>query len=138
MDRGVWRATVHGAAKSQIQLSMHYVCAIKHFFFFGGKFLLVCEASASHEKTVTTVKGVSAFLYMRRHNNWLIELIKSALEIIYLKTHPASFPGTQGASFLLSTLNSFRGCWRSAAAAAHDPIFVEADGKHPGQVPIGG
>ena len=108
------------------------------FFFFGGKFLLVCEAFSSHEKTVTTVKGVSAFLYMRRHNNWLIELIKSALEIIYLKTHPASFPGTQGASFLLSTLNSFRGCWRSAAAAAHDPIFVEADGKRPGQVPIGG
>ena len=29
-----------------------------------------CEASASHEKTVTTVKGVSAFLYMRRYKNW--------------------------------------------------------------------
>ena len=138
MDRGAWWATVPGAAKSQDTAEYApCMCDQALFFFFGGKFLLVCEASASHEQTVTTVKGVSAFLYMRRHNSWLIELIKSALEIIYLKTRPASFPGAQGAS-LLSTLDSFRGCWRSAAAAAHDPIFVEADGKRPGQVPIGG
>ena len=30
----------------------------------------------------------------------------------------------------------FRGCWRSAAAAAHDLILVEGDGKLPRQVPI--
>ena len=30
----------------------------------------------------------------------------------------------------------FRECWSSAAAAAHDLILVEVDGKHPGQVPI--
>ena len=54
---------------SQTWLSMHYVHAVKHFFF-GGNFCWSCEASASHEKTVTTVKGVSAFFYMRRYKNW--------------------------------------------------------------------
>ena len=52
----------------------------------------------------------------------------------YLKTCPASFlplPASlsTGASFLLSTLNSFRECQRSAAAAAHDLILAELDGK---------
>ena len=28
MDRGSWRATVHGVAKSQAQLSMHYHVSI--------------------------------------------------------------------------------------------------------------
>ena len=55
--------------QSQTWLSMHYVHAVKHFFF-GGNFCWSCEASASHEKTVTTVKGVSAFLYIRRYKNW--------------------------------------------------------------------
>ena len=40
---------------------------------------------------------------------------------------PLPLPRAQGASFLLSTLNSFRGCARSAAAAAHDLILVEID-----------
>ena len=47
------------------------------------------------------------------------------------KTCPYQFPETQSASFLLSTLNSFRRCWRSAAAAAYYLILVEIDGKHP-------
>ena len=48
------------------------------------------------------------------------------------------FPGAQSASFLFSTLKSFRGCWRSAAAEAHDLILVEIEGKQPWQLPIGG
>ena len=40
---------------------------------------------------------------------------------------PLPLPRAQGASFLFSTLNSIRGCARSAAAAAHDLIFVEID-----------
>ena len=54
------------------------------------------------------------------------------------KTCPCQFPETQSASFLLSTLNSFRGCWRSATAVACDVILAEVDGKHPWQVPICG
>ena len=42
----------------------------------------------------------------------------------------------QGALFLLSTLNSLGACGRSASAAAHDLILVEAGGKGPWQVPI--
>ena len=56
-------------------------------------------------------------------------LVRSPPENIYLKTCPASFPRAQSASFLLSTLNSFRELWRSAAAAAHDLILVEVGGK---------
>ena len=54
------------------------------------------------------------------------------------KTCPCQFPETQSASFLLSTLNSFRGCWRSATAVACDVILAEVDGKHPWQMPICG
>ena len=51
-----------------------------------------------------------------------------------LKTCPASFLSlpaslSTGASFLLSTLNSFKECQRSAAAAAHDLILAELDSK---------
>ena len=55
-----------------------------------------------------------------------------------MKTCPASFLEAQSASFLLSTLNSFRVYWRSPAPAAHDLILVEVGGKHPGQMPICG
>ena len=47
----------------------------------------------------------------------------------YLKTCPNRFLGAECASFLLSSLGSFKGCWRSAAAAVHDLILVEVDGK---------
>ena len=53
------------------------------------------------------------------------------------KACPASFLEHR-ASFLLSILNSFRECWRSAAAAAHELILVEIEGKQPQQVPIYG
>ena len=45
-------------------------------------------------------------------------------------------PPGKSDSLLLSKLNSFKGCWKSAAAAKHDLIFVEVDGKHPQQVPV--
>ena len=56
----------------------------------------------------------------------------------YLKTCAASFLGAQSASTLLSTLNSFGGSWRSAAAAAHDLILVKVDGVHSWQEPVCG
>ena len=58
------------------------------------------------------------------HKNQLLRISN------YLKTCPVSFPGAQVASFLLLTLNSFRGCWKSAAT--NDLILVEVNGKHPG------
>ena len=67
-----------------------------------------------------------------------IDLRKSAPENIYVKTCPASFPGARIASFLPSTLNFFRECWRSAGVAAHDLILVEVSGKCCWQVPICG
>ena len=68
-------------------------------------------------------------------------LINSVSENILLSIRPvlaSFFPETQSASFLLSTLNSFRGCWRSATSVACDLILAEVDGKHPWQMPICG
>ena len=87
------------------------------------KFLLVTRINCH-------VKDFSASPDMRRYKNWAH---KSAPKNIYLETCPASFLGTQSALLLLSTLNSFRGCWRSAASVAHGLILVEVDGKQPWQ-----
>ena len=48
----------------------------------------------------------------------------------YLKTRPASFsPKHRVAPFSPPPRAPFRGCWKSAAAAAQDLILVEVDGK---------
>ena len=75
----------------------------------------------------------SAFLDRRRYKDWAH---KAPENIYHLNTCPVDFLGAQNASFLQVTLNSFRGCWRSAAA--NDLTRVEADGKHLWQVPVYG
>ena len=67
---------------------------------------------------------------MRRYKNWIHKTSSRDCLTIWRPILPG-FPWAQGASFMLSTLNFFRRCWRSAAAAARDLILVEADGKHP-------
>ena len=57
----------------------------------------------------------------------------SATGNICLMTWPVTFSQNPHASFLLSTLKSFHGLWRSAAP---DFMLIEVDGKHPWQVPI--
>ena len=48
----------------------------------------------------------------------------------YLKTPPASFsPRHRVPPFSSPPRMPFRGCWKSAAAAARDLILVEVDGK---------
>ena len=65
-------------------------------------------------------------------------LVNSASEIIWLSEGLSCQFSGNSASFLLSTLSSFRGRWRSAAAVAHDLILVQVDSKCPWQVPICG
>ena len=49
---------------------------------------------------------------------------------MYLDTCPASFfPENSVPHSLFPPWNPFRGCWRSAVAAAHNLIFVDVDGK---------
>ena len=67
---------------------------------------------------------------MRRYKNWAHKISSWEYLTIWRPVLPG-FPWAQSASFLLSTLNFFRWCWRSAAAAACDLILVEGDGKHP-------
>ena len=82
-----------------------------------------------------TMKDFSAFLDRRRDKNWAHKINSWEHLTIWRPVLPVPH-WTQSASFLLSSLNSFRGCWRSAAAAAHDLILVEVDGKHSWQVPV--
>ena len=72
---------------------------------------------------------------MRRYKNWACKIISWKYLTIWRRVLPV-FPRAQSASFLISTLNSFQGCWKSAAAAAHDLILVEVDAKCQWQVPI--
>ena len=46
----------------------------------------------------------------------------------YLKTYPASFSLVQSGSLLISTLNSFQGVLKVAAAVVHDLILIDIDG----------
>ena len=71
-------------------------------------------------RRVVTMKDFRAFLDMRRYKNW-------AYQVSSWEDLSCQFPGAQRARFLLSTLISFSGGWRSAAAGAHDLILVEAD-----------
>ena len=83
------------------------------------------------------MKDFHAFLDMQRYKNWTHKISpwKYLSENLSCQ-FPRPCPLGQSTSFLLSTLNSFRGCWKSASAAAHDLILIEIDGKGPWQVPI--
>ena len=50
------------------------VHAIKHVYFLES-FCWSHEASASHEKQLSTMKDLSAFLEMRRYKNWAHKII---------------------------------------------------------------
>ena len=72
---------------------------------------------------------------MRRYKNWAHKIGSWKYLTIWRPVLPV-FPRARSASFLLSTWTPFRGCWKSAAAAAHDLILVEVDGKCQWQMPI--
>ena len=99
------------------------------------RFLLVSWSCCWSWGTVISMKDFSNCRDMGRYKNWAHKISSWEYLTIWRPVLPV-FPPAQGASLMLSTLNSFRGCWRSAAALAHDLILVEVDGEHPGQVPI--
>ena len=72
------------------------------------------------------MKDSSTFLAMRRYKNWAHKILSWKHLTIWRPVLPV-FPRAQSTSFLISTLNSFQGCWRPAAATAHDLILVEVD-----------
>ena len=100
--------------------------AIKHIFF--------QEISTSLVKPLlvmsksVTLKDFNAFLDRRRYKNWAHKISSSEYLTIWRLGLPV-FLWAQSTSFLLSTLNSFRRCWRSAGAATHDLVLEEVDGK---------
>ena len=73
------------------------------------------------------MKGLSAFLDMKRCKNWAHNI--SSWKYLYEELF-CQFSRAQSASFLISTLNSLWGLLKvTAAAATHDLILVEVDGK---------
>ena len=88
--------------------------------------LLVTRSSHHH--------GVSASLDMRRYKNWAHKLSSW----VYLSEGLSGqfFPGRRAPRFCSSPRTPFRGCWRSAAAAAPNSILAEVGGERPWQVPI--
>ena len=104
---------------------------------------IIPEGFCWSQGAIVIMKGFSAFLDKRWYKNWPHK--KTTPENIYLKTCPAGHhPGpptpntpSPATSLLLSTeclisaplWSPFRGCWKSATAAAHDLILVEANGK---------
>ena len=83
------------------------------------------------------MKDISTFLDMSRYKNWAHKISYWEYLTIWKSALPV-FPWAQSTSFLLSTLNSFRECWKSEAAAAHDLTLVAVDGEQSWQVPICG
>ena len=80
------------------------------------------------------MKGLSAFVDMRRCKNWAHNICswKYLSEDLFCQ-----FSRAQSTSFLISTLNSLQGVLKvTAAVATHDLIIVEVDGRCSWQVTI--
>ena len=81
---------------------------------------------------VITMKDFSAFLDTKIYKNWTHKVGSWKYLTIWRLVLPVSSPTApppppQAATFLFSTLNCSRGCWKSAAAAAHDLVLVVDD-----------
>ena len=87
------------------------------------------KLAASHEEQSSPWKILVLF-YIR--GDKIIGVIKSIPENTYLKIYLSSFlPKDRVPHFCFPPWTPFKCCWRSAAAAAHDLILVEGDGKCP-------
>jgi len=85
--------------------------------------------SASHKEQSSPWKILVLFYIW---GDKIIGLIKSTPENTYLKIYLSSFlPKDRVPHFCFPPWTPFKYCWRSAAAAAHDLILVEGDGKCP-------
>ena len=81
------------------------------------------------------MKDFSVFPDVRRYKNWVHKIDSWKILTIRRLVLPV-LPEHRVPHFCSPPWTPFRGCWRSAAAAAHDLILVELDSKHPWQVPI--
>ena len=99
------------------------------------RFLLVSWSFCLSQETVVTMKDFSALLDMRRYKNWAHKISSWEHLTIWGPVLPV-FPEHRVPYFCSPPWTSSGACWRSVAAAAHDLILVEIDGKHPCQVPI--
>ena len=82
------------------------------------------------------MKDFSVFLDTRRYKNWAHKIGSSWNYLTIWRRVLPVFARAQSASFLFSTWAPYRGCWKTAAAAAHALILVEADGKCQWKMPI--
>ena len=104
--------------------------------YFSRRFLLVPWSFASHEKQSSLWKMLVLFLGMGRYKNWAHKIGSWKYWTIWRPVLPVFLPEHRVSHFCSTHWTPFRGYWRSAAAAAHNLILVEVDGKCPRQAPI--
>ena len=76
---------------------------------------------------VVTMKDISAFLDMRRYENWAHKIgsWKYLSEDLFCQL--SHLPQHRGPHFCSPPWTLLRGCWKSVAVAAHGLILVEVD-----------
>ena len=103
-----WESSPKGKGKAGIYVILvkgEYVQSSTYFY---KSFLLVLWSFCLSWETVITMKNFSAFLDIRRCKNWAHWINSWKYLTIWRPVLPV-FPRAQGASFLLSTLNSLQG-----------------------------
>ena len=92
--------------------------AVKHTFW--------ARLAASHKEQMSPIMILVLSRYKKLQKKWAHKIFwKYLCEGQFYQF----FSRAEGASFLIFTLKSFHGYWRSAAAAAHDLILVEVNYK---------
>ena len=86
------------------------------------------KVSASMEEQSSPWRISSAFLDLGRCRNWAHKISSWKYLALWRPVLPV-FPEHRVLHFCSPPWISFRGCWKSTAAAAHDLILVEVDGK---------
>ena len=93
--------------------------------------------SASHEEPSSLWKILMFILYIRRYRNWVHKPAHENILTIWRSVLPDSpLPEQRVPHAWSPPWTPFWGYWKSAAAAAHNLILVELDGKCPWQMPI--
>ena len=88
---------------------------------------ILAEVCCSSQGADVTVNDFSAFLDTRRCKNWAHKIFwKYLSEDLFCQFFPEHRMMPHSWS---QPWTPFRGCWKSAAAAAHDLILVEVDSK---------
>ena len=104
-----------------------YVILVKQEYMQSSTYSLQ-KVSNTHKEQSSPWRTLMLFLDMRIYKNWAHQISSWKYQTVLRLVLPV-FPRAHNTSFLLSTLNSLQGYWKSAVIPAYDLILVEVDGK---------